>query len=684
MSFLYPNFLYALVAVSIPVIIHLFNFRIYKTVYFSNIAFLQNVKQETKAKSQLKHLLVLLCRMLAVAAIVIAFAQPFMPVKETTTSIQSNVVSVYIDNSFSMEGVGKYGNLMEVAKNKAREIAEAYNMQTRFLLLTNDFEPKHQYIVDRRQFFEFINEVEVSPNTRKISEVVSRMQDLLKDKTHTEINGYLISDFQKWNTDIVNLSGDTTGNINLIPLQTQSVNNLYVDSCWFATPSRKLNQAEQLFVRIINQADEAYRNIPVKLLLNDSLKAIGSVNIEANASHTIELSYTNTQTGILNGKIEISDYPIVYDNTFYFNYAIAEKLHLLIIHPEKKPNKYLHALFSDDSYISVTETSENRIKTSDFAKNNAIILCELETLPSGLIQELTNYVASGGILLLFPGLEVDRSSYNSFLQTLKLNAITGEKVEDIQIQKINYKSEIYANVFRKIEEQIDLPFINKYYTFSNITRNNEIDILTAENGAKILSAGYFGKGKAYISAIPLHTDASTFVKHPLFVPTVYNIVLFSELSSQLYYTIGVDETIEIDTEIPSGEYNVFHIKDKGGDFDFIPQYSPSLVQGNIRLHLQQNIQEAGNYLITNNDTAITGIAFNYNRKESDLAFYTNNELKEMVSDVKGFNISLVDTDTPFLTKSIKELQQGNQYWRLFLMLALFFLAAEMAILRLWR
>lgn len=684
MNFLYPGFLYALAAVSIPVIIHLFNFRIYKTVYFSNITFLQNVKQETKAKSQLKHLIVLLCRMLAIAAIVIAFAQPFVPVKETVTSTQNNVVGIYIDNSFSMEGVGKYGNLMEVAKNKAREIAEAYNMQTQFLLLTNNFDPKHQYVVDHRQLFEFINEVEVSPNTRKISEVVSRMQDLLKDKASAKINGYLISDFQKWNTDIPNLPNDTTGNVHLIPLQTQSVNNLYVDTCWFATPSRKLNQTEQLFVRIINQANESYRNIPVKLLLNDSLKAIGSVNIGANASQTIELSYTNTQTGILHGKIEISDYPIVYDNTFYFNYSIAEKLHLLVIHPENKPNKYLHALFANDSYISVTETSENRIKTSEFAKNNAIILCELENLPSGLIQELTNYVSSGGILLLFPGMEVDRSSYNNFLQTINLNYITGRKEESIQIQKINYKSEIYAKVFRRIEKQVDLPVIYQYYTFSNLTRNNEMDILTAENGAKILSVGYFGKGKAYIAAMPLNTDASTFVKHPLFVPTVYNIVLFSELSSQLYYTIGIDQTIEIDIEVPSGEYNVFHITDKAGGFDFIPQYSPSPVQGNIRLHLQQNIQEAGNYLITNKDTAITGIAFNYNRKESDLAFYTTDELKEMISDVTGFNISLVDTDTPFLTKSIKELQQGNHYWRLFLMLALFFLAAEIAILRLWR
>ena len=56
MKFLYPEFLWALSLIAIPIIIHLFNFRKFKKIYFSDISLLKEVKEETKSRSQLKHL----------------------------------------------------------------------------------------------------------------------------------------------------------------------------------------------------------------------------------------------------------------------------------------------------------------------------------------------------------------------------------------------------------------------------------------------------------------------------------------------------------------------------------------------------------------------------------------------------------------------------------------------------
>ena len=102
MKFAYPEFLYALFAIAIPIIIHLFNFRKFKKIYFSNVEFLKEVQQETQSKSQLKHLLILLSRILAIAFLVLAFAQPFIPVSDTAITDQNNVVGIYIDNSLML------------------------------------------------------------------------------------------------------------------------------------------------------------------------------------------------------------------------------------------------------------------------------------------------------------------------------------------------------------------------------------------------------------------------------------------------------------------------------------------------------------------------------------------------------------------------------------------------------
>ncbi|MBQ8045424.1 MAG: BatA domain-containing protein, partial [Bacteroidales bacterium] len=104
MQFLSPLFLIGLAAVAIPIVVHLFNFRRYKKVYFSNVELLRQLESETQKQSKLKQLLVLALRIMCIIFIVLAFAQPIIPTdKSRAIAVGNQYVSVYIDNSFSME-----------------------------------------------------------------------------------------------------------------------------------------------------------------------------------------------------------------------------------------------------------------------------------------------------------------------------------------------------------------------------------------------------------------------------------------------------------------------------------------------------------------------------------------------------------------------------------------------------
>ncbi|RME11570.1 MAG: hypothetical protein D6816_01935, partial [Bacteroidetes bacterium] len=131
MQFLYPTFLIAALAIAIPVIIHLFYFRRFKKVYFTNVKFLKEVKEETSARQKLRNLLVLLMRCLAVLALVFAFAQPFIP-QGTEVKQGDNAISIFVDNSFSMQSLSEDVPLVEKAKQRAREIVNAYREEDRF------------------------------------------------------------------------------------------------------------------------------------------------------------------------------------------------------------------------------------------------------------------------------------------------------------------------------------------------------------------------------------------------------------------------------------------------------------------------------------------------------------------------------------------------------------------------
>ncbi len=200
MQFIYPEFLLALFALAIPVLIHLFNFRRFKKLYFTNVRFLREIKQDTRSRSKLKHLLVLLARLLALACLVLAFAQPYFPSALQGKAEASRKVSIYVDNSFSMDAQGKNGALLDEAKQKAREVALAYKVSDRFQLLTNDFQAKHQRFLNRDEFLEELSDIKPGSSVRNLHEVVSRQSDiLLKDNNEKESSptSYIISDFQK-------------------------------------------------------------------------------------------------------------------------------------------------------------------------------------------------------------------------------------------------------------------------------------------------------------------------------------------------------------------------------------------------------------------------------------------------------------------------------------------------------
>ena len=182
MQFLFPSFLWALGALAIPVLIHLFYFRRFKKVYFTNVKFLKEVKEETNSRRKIKNFLVLLMRLLAFAAIVFAFAQPFIP-QDREVKTGQRAVSVFIDNSNSMNSLSEDVPLINQAKQKAREIISGFKVDDRFQIITNDFEGKHQRLMSQEDALSMIEEIKSSPSVRNISQVLSRQQQALNSGT---------------------------------------------------------------------------------------------------------------------------------------------------------------------------------------------------------------------------------------------------------------------------------------------------------------------------------------------------------------------------------------------------------------------------------------------------------------------------------------------------------------------
>ncbi len=673
MQFVFPWFLLALSSLAIPVIVHLFNFRRYKTVYFSNVRFLRNVKEETSSRSKLKHLLVLASRLLALLFLVFAFAQPFIPNKNNNSSSGKKFVSLYIDNSFSMNAVSNGNSLLEKAKKTAKEIADTYSADDRFQLLTNDFEGKHQRLVGKEELLAMVDEVEPSAPVRTLQEITERQLNALSRENGKNKTIYLLSDFQKNMSDF---TPDSLTSYSLIPMASDVTANVYLDTIWFNEPVQILNHQAALVVKISNTGEKAVENNRLVLKLNGQTKAMADFTIEANSFIYDTLNFLITQPGYNRAELQIQDYPITYDDTYFISFNVTEKLKVIAL-SDNGNNQFTDALFIDQPEFDFRSLTSEVFDVNLLKEAQLVILNNVSNISSPLTAALTSFVANGGSVAVFPAPQCNTESYNRFLTGMKANPILDFVDQPQDIATINLQQPVFYDVFEKVPKNMGLPRAKKYYRFTTTTTGNEEPILTLKDGSSFFSRFPYQKGSLYVCGSPLNQNYSDLPVHGIFVPLLYKMAILDLQSSAIAHFIGSKTRIE--TIVPKSSadkvYKIF-----GEGIEFIPEQFA--VEDKLLLGLNIPIGRSGFYNLSleNGDTASV-LALNFDRKESDLKFFTTEELKNEYpqTNVQVVNGALADT-----ANVVKELDRGTALWKWCIFLTLIFLATEIALLRFWK
>jgi hypothetical protein len=675
MQFLYPSFLWALLAIAIPIIIHLFSFRRYRKVFFTNVRFLKEVKEETSSRRKLKNLLVLATRCLAVIGLVMAFAQPFLPQQDKVIQGE-RAVSVFVDNSFSMNALSQDVPLFEKAKQRAREIVEAYAPDDRFQILTNDFEGRHQRLVSKEDALALIDEIKPSPASRDLSKVMSRQQQALNlGKAPNKIS-YVLSDFQKNVSDIPNYK-DTAMQVNLIPLQAVQERNISIDSVWFEAPVQVLNQTSQLVVKVRNYSTEAAENVRLSLNHNGQDKPVGTFNIPAKSVATDTINITILNTGWHEATLTLTDFPVQFDDAFHFSFYVAEQINVLTIN-DNLPNKYINSAFTGLPYFKVTNQNSSALDYSKLAQYQLIILNETSNVSSGLAGQLAAYAKNGGNVLLFPNGSANATAYKPLMNAFAANEFTGFDNAERGVATINSDEFIFNQVFTNRNDNLKLPSTKGNFKLSNIAVRGEERLLTYRDGTTFLAKYPAEKGNFYVSAAPLDERYSNLAKNgEIFVPMLYKMAISTAKSPTIFYTIGKDEYVEAEARVTAGESTY---KLKGKAEEFIPEQKT--IASKVILGVSEGLREAGFYnLYINPQEIIRKYAFNYDRKESDLQYFTKEELLVFAKN----NISLIDANAKAnFTDLVGERSQGIPLWRWMVILALVALAIEQLLLRFFK
>ena len=675
MQFLYPAFLFGLLALAIPVIIHLFNFRRFKTVYFTNVRFLKNIQEETATKSRLKHILVLISRMLAITFLVLAFAQPFIPSEQSANKATKKAVSIYIDNSFSMEAVNNDEQLLNIAKRKAEEIVNGYTIDDQFQLLTNDMEAKHQRLVSKEEMLQMITQVQCTPEVRSLSEIVKRQRDILnRDKAQSQKNIYAISDFQK---NAAGFENDTTLNINLVHLQGKDQRNLAIDSIWFAGPVQILNQPIQLCYTISNYGEDEITNAPVTLKLNEQIKSIADITIPPLSKITDTMTFTLNEAGWYNGELGVKDYPVTFDDVLYFTFQPVSQIPVITING-KTENTFIQSLIGKNSLFALTNNNVAQIDFSSLDKFDLIILNEVKSISGGLADALNQQLERGCNIIIFPPADMDVATVNNFLQMNSAGTYGNYVKSKRNVTAINTKNPVFTDVFEKVPKNLSLPFATESFQINAFSQTIE-EMVMEFGDHRPMVAGYPAKqGVIYLSAVPLVREITDLqVQASLFAPMMYKIAVSTQKKMSLYVTIGETKWIDLPGINLTGDAT---LKVKSNNNEFIPEIRKA---GNLTaVNLSDYTNVSGIYTLLQpgapeGNTNQT-LALNYNRSESDLSFETAASLKERYN---AANINVIDDINRDFAGVVTQMNEGTPLWKFCIIFVLIFLAAEILLIR---
>jgi hypothetical protein len=673
MHFLYPGFLFALISLVIPVLIHLFNFRKYQKVYFSNVQFLKQVNEQQSSRRNLKERMILAARILALTFLVLAFARPYFSNQKTVNAGTQQAVSIFVDNSYSMQTLNSEGVLLDEAKEKAKEIVSAYGINDRFQLLTQDFEGKHQRLLSRDEFNDAVDAVKIGPQSRDLQQIINRQQSLLNTQPNAIKSICIISDFQKNITNGQPIKTDSSTHINLVQLKASSLPNVAVDSAWLLSAVHRPGESEKLVVRMHNYADSIAEKIPLKVLINGDTKALGSYTVNPRSAQNDTLAFSGLQAGWQRGEITLQDNPVTFDNQFYFSFNVKQQLPVLLI-DDGIPNTYLKAVFAADAFFAVRDVPAGNVDYAWLSAYPLIVLSDIRSVSTGLAQQLKVYVQKGGTLVVFPAADADLASYLSLLQPM--NAVYPEKliISATKVSSINLQNQVFKNVFDSFPQNPDLPVVKKYYQLSAPRGRNE-NLMSLPGDQPFWAEDISGSGKVYVSSVPLSDDFSNLQHHALFLPVMFRIALLSGHDQPLFYTIGHDESIEI-APLQTNEKQLLKlVKDS---ISIIPDVRQQ--EGSTVLYTSDQVQQNGTYDLKRQDSTIAVLAFNDNHSESDLSYFTESDLIKFMP--KATNI--LHGGKGSLKNAVSEINIGLQLWKLCIILALIFLAAEIVLLRYYK
>jgi hypothetical protein len=536
LTFLNPFFLLGLAAGMIPILIHRLTQRKAVSRKFSAVRLLLQSQQVTTKPQRLKHLLLLVLRILTVIILVFMIARPVLIRPGLLTLGNETPKVLILDNSMSMGYVEDDGRRYDLAKRAAKEIIEGLKGQVMIIPTSTSeggpIQGSNLRWLPSGEALKVLASLPLSFGRGDPGAALSLAYQRLKEiKMPGEI--LFLSDMVRgdWEEFDLNKLGIVSSEAGISFLRIGGPTrdpNFALKGVEFAEGETVVGVPARLDAAVSNLSDQS-GNVLVQIYMSGTKKDQKSIGLKAGEEGRVSFELLFDQPGWVDGEVRLSGDRLPLDDQFYFTLKVREKTRVLIIDGDPKTS-----LKASESYYLVNAlrpggserspfitrvTTEEELSSLDLKPYDAFFILNVAR-PEGF--RLSSILESGRPLFIFLGDRVVAEKYNSFpfFPWIIREVREGRPLRPERISQIDSCCEALKS-FSGIEgRSLRSASFQRYFKIDGSTNG----LLTLENGDPLLVETYLQKGKLFLFASTADLDWNDLPLKAPYLPLIQGLL----------------------------------------------------------------------------------------------------------------------------------------------------------------
>ena len=562
MGFLTPLFLVGLVGLAVPVLIHLTRHERGKPIRFPSLMFLEKVPFQETSKRRIRHWLLFLMRLAALALLVAAFARPFVRGGRLATvgGPGAEEVVVLLDNSYSME----MGDGWERAVDRARSVVAALRPRDRASLVVFSETPQlvHRSITELPRILATLDTLRTTSLATRFAPAVKLAASTLAASQLPRRRVVVVSDFQRpaWSPDPdARLPEGTV--VETAVIEADGTANVALTDLELGRQSAGGRDRVTVEARLVNTG-EAAASAEVTLAVDETDLETVTVTVGAGGAEPVAFAPFTLTAPFTRGEVRLAGPAgagLEQDNTLSFVSSPGGDLRVVVADPlgPGDSNLYLRGALDIAEGAGFETTVARGLPDDDGLAATDVVVLNGGPFPGGGEGDrLREFVEAGGGLLMALG---ERSGVPSVHQDF-LPATVGPVSDADEGRRIGFVDYDHA-IFEAFRGPRSGDFSQALFHRTRLLTETDGQVLARfDDGAPALVEAQRGRGRVLLWASGMDRFWNNLALQPIFLPFVHRVtrhlggrseVLPWHLAGTTVNLAGLAETAS-SWEIPDG------------------------------------------------------------------------------------------------------------------------------------